>query len=83
MSDIIKSINELSLEQVFEDFDTRTITVPNPNTDINLKSAINDLSSYMAENQVTIGDKTGAKFARIKSAKIKRSVVTYYDLTPQ
>ena len=83
MADIIKTKAELSLEQEFTDLDTRTFTVENPNTAINLKSAINDLSDYMAQNQVTIGDKAGADFSRIKSAKIKRSTVTYFDLTPQ
>ncbi len=83
MADIIKSKSELSLEQEFSDLDTRTFTVENPNTAINLKSAINELSGFMADNQVTIGDKAGAEFSRIKSAKIKRSTVTYYDLTPQ
>ena len=81
MADIIKTKSELSLEQEFTDLDTRIFTVENPNTSINLASAINNLSSYMAANQVTIGDKDGADFSRIKSAKIKTSTVTYFDLS--
>ncbi|MBO4779877.1 MAG: hypothetical protein J5497_04480 [Selenomonadaceae bacterium] len=83
MADVIKSSSELSLVQEFTDGDTRTFTLENPDTSINLKDGINSLSSYMAENQITIGDKEGAAFQRIKSAKIVNTTLTYFDLTPQ
>ena len=81
--DIIKRKSELSMVQEFTDGDTRTFAVEDPNTSISLKDGINSLSSYMAANQITIGDKEGAAFQRIKSAKIVNNVTTYYDLTPQ
>lgn len=80
MADIIKTKSELSLEQEFTDLDTRTFTVENPNTAINLATAINNLSSYMAANQVTIGDKQGADFSRIKSAKLRNTTITYFEV---
>ena len=83
MADVIKTKSELSLEQEFTDLDTRTFTIENPNTAINLADAINSISSFMATNNITVGDKDGAAFSRIKSAKIKSSTTTYYDLTPQ
>lgn len=83
MADIVKTNNVLSMVQEFTDGDTRTFAVENPNTSISLKDGINSLSSYMAENQITIGDKDGAAFQRIKSAKLLSSTTTYYDLTPQ
>lgn len=83
MADIVKSKAELVMEQEFTDNDTRTFSLENPNTAINLKAQVQSLSDYMAQNQITIGDKAGAAFERIKSAKIRRQTVTYYDLTPQ
>lgn len=83
MADIIKTKSELVMEQEFADNDTRTFSLENPNTAINLKAQVEALGDFMAENQVTIGDKTGAAFSRIKSAKIRRQTVTYFDLTPQ
>lgn len=80
MADIIKTKSELSLEQEFTDLDTRTFTVENPNTAINLASAINSLSDYMAANQVTVGDKQGAEFSRIKSAKLRNTTITYFEV---
>lgn len=80
MADIIKTKSELSLEQEFTDLDTRTFTVENPNTAINLASAINSLSDYMAANQVTVGDKQGADFSRIKSAKLRNTTITYFEV---
>lgn len=83
MADIIKTKSELVMEQEFADNDTRTFSLENPNTAINLKSQVQSLSDFMAQNQVTVGDKAGAAFSRIKSAKIRSATVTYFDLTPQ
>lgn len=80
MADIIKTKSELSLEQEFTDLDTRTFTIENPNTAINLADAINSLGSFMAANNITVGDKDGAAFSRIKSAKIKNTTTTYYEV---
>lgn len=66
---------ELKLVMTFADEDTRTMTITNPAASIAAAdsvaaAAINDLSSYLYNNQVFIGDKSGAAFNRIGSAKI-------------
>ena len=80
MADIVKTKSTLSIENEFADGDTRTINVENPNTAINLASAVKSLGAYAKTNQVILGDKTGAAFTRIKAAKLINRSTTYLDL---
>ena len=70
----------LQLVANFADEDTRTFTVDNPQATITA-AQVNDLSSYIAANDVLIGDKNGADFTRISSAKIIEGTTLYFDLT--
>lgn len=81
MADIVKSKNTLSVENEFADGDTRTINLENPNTAINLAAAIKEIGAFAKTNQVILGDKTGAAFKRVKSAKLTNRQTTYLDLT--
>lgn len=80
MADIIKTSNTLSIEAGFKDGDTRAISVENPNTAINLSSAIKTLGTYVKTNNLLVGDKAGADFDRFNSAKIVQRTTVYLDL---
>ena len=80
MADVTTSKNVLQMVAEFKDEDTRTITVEDPNTAINLAAAVNDIGDYVAQNKILLGDKDGSEFARIRSAKIVRSSSTKFDL---
>lgn len=79
MADIVKQKNTLSLEMEFTDGDTRTVNFDNPKTTL-AAAQINSLGSFAAENNLVIGDKTGADFLRFKTAKVTRGTTTYLDL---
>jgi len=75
------STYELKLVLTFADEDTRTLSIPNPNASIAAAdsvaaAAVNNLSSYLYDHQVFIGDKSGAAFNRIGSAKIVDKTVS-------
>lgn len=79
MADVTKQLDTLSIVAEFTDGDDRTITLANPKDNISA-SEINSLSAYCANNDVLLGDKTGADFLRFKSAKVRSVLTTYYDL---
>lgn len=79
MADITKELKTLSIVAEFTDGDDRTITLANPKDSI-AAADINSLSAYAAENDILIGDKTGADFVRFKSAKVRNVETTYLDL---
>ena len=83
MADVVKNNVTLGLEAGFADGDTRAINLPDPNTAINLVAGISSLEAYTLNNQILIGDKTGAAFTGFKSAKISRHTTTYLDLTAE
>lgn len=80
MADKITTTNTLSVETIFTDADTRTFSLPNPRSDLT-SSDITNLSNYLADNNLLIGDKTGAQFGRItKATKISKET-TLLDIT--
>lgn len=83
MADKTTTTRTLSMETAYADGDTRTINVDNPNTAINLGDAVHNLSNFCATNQIILGDKAGAAFTEIKSAKLVTKTKTVLDLTPQ
>lgn len=85
MADVTTNKNVLQLVASFADDDDRTFTLDNPAASIAAgdsvaAAAVLDLSDYIAKNQIILGDKTGADFVRIKSAKVIKGTTTYYDL---
>lgn len=86
MADITVSKNTLQIVVGFADDDDRTFTVENPAPSIAAgdsaaAAAVQDLSDYIRQNQIILGDKNQAAFTRIKSAKVISGTTTYFDLT--
>lgn len=80
MADKITITNTLSVETIYTDADTRTFNLPNPRAGLS-SADITALSDYLAENNLLIGDKTGAQFGRItKATKISKET-TLLDIT--
>lgn len=80
MADVTKSTRVLQLVGNFADEDTRTFTLDNPKANVTA-SEINALSSFMQTNNILIGDKNGAAFSRINSAKVIEGTTVYLDLS--
>ena len=71
----------VSMVAEFTDGDTRTITQNNPSTNQQeLIAAINNFNSYVAANQILIGDKAGGAYMRIKEAKVRNTTQVKFDL---
>ena len=79
MADVIKTRGTLQLVQEFTDGDDRTLSLDNPRSDLEA-SDITELADYMKTNKIVIGDKAGADFTRIKSAKKISQTTRYLDL---
>ena len=79
MDDVTKTDSILNIECVFNDGDTRTITLKNPLSDIS-SSNIKNLETFMMENQIIIGDRDGSDFRKIKRAVKRNTSTTYLDL---
>lgn len=82
MADSLKSSATAQFEFAFVDGDTRTFNLPNPKANITTEE-VQDLNSYIRENNLIVGDKEGGTFAQInKITKIGKSVLTV-DLHPE
>lgn len=68
MADTISSAEELKIENLFVDGDTRTITLKNPKATITT-AEITALNALMQNSQIILGDKWGGAFGRIASVK--------------
>lgn len=76
MADTVSYSNELKIETLFVDGDTRTFSVKNPKTTVT-SSNISALNTFMQENNILVGDKYGGRFGRIQTAKkVNKSTVT-------
>lgn len=83
--DVTVNKNQLKIVAEFQDEDDRTITIDNPADSIAAgdsisSAAIKDLTDFIADTQVILGDKNKANFKRIKSARVVRGTTKYYDL---
>ena len=79
MADIQSLSTELGIEFLFVDEDTRIQKIKNPKTNLT-SSDIEELNAWIQANNVVIGDKNGATFARIKKAVRKTTLKTELDL---
>lgn len=76
MSDIISTSSYLDVNCYFVDGDNRNLKIKNP-TDTISAETITELNSFIAANNLLIGDKTGAAFGRIvKASKVEMSTTT-------
>lgn len=80
MADTIKTSNDIIIDTMYVDGDTRKITLKNPKETIPA-SVIESIGSYLATSQVLIGDKTGAAFGRINTATKRAKTTTTLDLS--
>lgn len=85
MADVLVRKNVLQMVASFADDDDRTFTVDNPAESIaagdeTASAAIQDLSDFIRQNQIILGDKAQADFTRIKAAKVISGTTTYFDL---
>jgi len=79
MADISKTESIFSIECVFLDGDTRTITLKNPKRSVS-SSDIENLETFMQENNIIIGDRDLSDFRKIKRAVKRNITTTYLDL---
>ena len=79
MADTIKNSSSLVIECLFNDGDTRTITLKNPRSDVSATD-IENLDSFMIENHIIIGDRDSSDFHKIKKAVKRDTATTYLDL---
>lgn len=84
MADKTTTTNELKIENLFVDGDTRTITLKNPKAQIATSeiTALETLILNGAEaNSLLIGDKYGSDFKRIQTVRKVSKTTTDYDLS--
>lgn len=79
MADIIKTASLLNIECVFLDGDTRIIALKNPRSNVS-SSDIENLETFMQENQIIIGDRDSSDFRKIRKAVKRDTATTYLDL---
>lgn len=79
MADSVSSVSSLLIETLFVDGDTRTITIKNPTDNLTMNDFA-DLSSWLSNNQVLIGDRNGAAFSKIKQARNRSTTTLFYDI---
>jgi len=80
MADVEKVTNELKIDNLFVDGDTRVLTLKDPRSDIT-QADIADLNSFLQANQVIEGDKNQGAFARIATVTRVRKRRIVHDLT--
>ncbi len=79
MADTVSYSNELKIETMFVDGDTRTFNIKNPKSNIS-QSDITNLNAYMQTNNVLVGDKYGGRFGKITQASTVNKATTTLDL---
>ena len=79
MADILKTASLLNIECVFLDGDTRTITLKNPLSNIS-SSDIENLNTFMHDNNIIIGDRDSSDFRKIRKAVKRDTTTSYMDL---
>lgn len=84
MADKATTTNELKIENLFVDGDTRTITLKNPKENI-ATSEITALETLIlngdGSQSILIGDKYGSDFRRIQEVRRIEKTTVDYDLS--
>lgn len=76
MADTTSTTNELKIDSMFVDGDTRVFNIKNPKSNISATDIAN-LETLMQTSNVIIGDKYGGRFGRILTAtKVNKSTTT-------
>lgn len=79
MADIVTSSENLKIENLFVDGDTRTITLKNPKQNIST-SDITALNAFCQANNIIVGDRYGGTFARINEVRRVSETKLHLDL---
>ena len=79
MADVYKQTYVLKIKLGFADGDTRTINLDNPKSNLQA-SEVNELSQFIKNNNLLLGDKYGADSAGILTADIVESMKVTLDL---
>lgn len=79
MADTVSQSNELKIEALFVDGDTRIMSVKNPKANIS-QSDIAALDTFMQTNNILVGDKYGGRFGRIDTASVVNKSTVNLDL---
>ena len=79
MADIVTNTEELKIEFLFVDEDTRIQKIKNPRDDLT-SNDIAELNAWLQANNIVIGDKNNATLARIKKATRVTQTRTTLDL---
>lgn len=80
MADVIKQEQTLQLKYIFVDTDTRINNIKNPKQNITAQE-IQDLETFIRANNLIVGDKYNATFARMKATRINKTTNTL-DINP-
>lgn len=76
MADTTSQTQELKIESMFVDGDTRTFNIKSPKSNVS-QSDIAELNTYMQANNILVGDKYGGRFGKITQAStIDKTTVT-------
>lgn len=79
MADTTTQSQELKIESMFVDGDTRTFNVKSPKSNIS-QNDIAELNTYMQTNNILVGDKYGGRFGKITQASIIDKTTVTLDL---
>ena len=79
MADVYKQTYVLKIKLGFADGDTRTINLDNPKSNLQA-STVHELSQFIKNNNLLLGDKYGADSAGILTADIVESMKITLDL---
>lgn len=83
MADTIESSEELLIDNLFIDGDTRRITLKNPKDEITVQeiAALETQILNGGQSTLLIGDRTGAPFRRINKVTRRTTQTTKLDIT--
>lgn len=79
MADVLKNSYILKIKLGFSDGDTRVINLDNPREDLQA-SDVHEISNFIKENNLLLGDKYGADSAGILTADVVESAKYTLDL---
>lgn len=79
MADVVTNSENLLIETLFNDGDTRTLTLRNPTDEITMND-INTFNVFLQTSGILVGDRNGAEFSKIKQVKRRNSATVKLDL---
>lgn len=80
MADVTTQSAQLKFGTYFVDGDTRTFTLKNPRGGISTAD-IEDLQSFIRQNNLIVGDKMGGTFGKFESVTRINEYKTYLDFS--